>query len=77
MHYPPTTHLLSLHQPPPMRPVYDIPPVIVVSPRWPGLRTLAKRLARRRRTAITFRAGPVSALSGGDRHEEKRDGRAC
>lgn len=32
----------------PTRPVYDIPPVIVGSPRWPLLRARSARLAARR-----------------------------
>jgi len=46
MLHPPTSLLLLLHEPPTTRPVYDIPPVIVSSPRRPRLRALAARLTR-------------------------------
>ena len=48
MLYPPTSLLLLLHDEPAARPVYDIQPVIVRSPRWPHLQTLAARLTRTR-----------------------------
>lgn len=48
---PPTSLLLLLHEPPTTRPVYDIPPVISFSPRWPRLRRIAGQLSYRRRTA--------------------------
>jgi hypothetical protein len=47
MMLPPTSLLLLLAEPPPTRPVYDIPPWIVVSPRWPRLRKQVLRMARR------------------------------
>jgi hypothetical protein len=46
MHLPPTSLLLLNHQPPATRPVYDIPPVIKPSPRWPRLKALAARIGR-------------------------------
>ena len=48
MLYPPTSLLLLLHEEPLVHPVYDIPPVITRSPRWPQVRALAARLARAR-----------------------------
>jgi hypothetical protein len=45
MLYPPTTYLYLLHEPPAVRPVYDIPPVIGST----GLRRLAFRTASRLR----------------------------
>jgi hypothetical protein len=46
----PYTSLLSREQPTPTRPVYDIPPIITSSPRWPRLRALAVRPLRKRGT---------------------------
>jgi hypothetical protein len=51
MLFPPTSILLLLYEPPTPRPVYDIPPVISSSPRWPRLRALAASVARGGRTA--------------------------
>jgi hypothetical protein len=42
----PTTMLLILSRPPTTRPVYDVPPVIVASPRWRILREFATRFIR-------------------------------
>ena len=61
MLYPPTSLLLLLHEPPTTRPVYDIPPVIVSSPRWPRLRALAARFARTRRAGAGC-SDPATAL---------------
>jgi hypothetical protein len=44
----PYSSLLVREEPTPTRPVYDIPPVIISSPRWPHLRALAARLLRKR-----------------------------
>jgi hypothetical protein len=45
---PPTSHLRTLDGQRSTRAVYDIPPVIVPSPRLPRLRGLLSRIRRRR-----------------------------
>ena len=48
----PYTYRLFGEQPPPTRPIYDIPPVIVASPRWPNLWAVARRLLDRQPRVI-------------------------
>jgi hypothetical protein len=61
MIFPPTSLLLLHHQPPVTRPVYDIPPVMEPSPRWPLLQALAARIARTPPARADRRGAPLSS----------------
>jgi hypothetical protein len=63
MIFPPTSLLLLHHQPPVTRPVYDIPPVMEPSRRWPRLQALAARIARTDRRGAPLSSQATATIS--------------